>query len=78
MTLCNILLCEKCGKRHCAMYVKKTLCNVCEKCGKTNLLPKNCPQAIGNIKKFSTSEALDESVPGAWLGQVMFSIQPSH
>ena len=68
MTLCNII-CEKCGKRHC-------MCNVCEKCG--ILLPKNCPQAIGNIDKCSTSEAFDESVPGAWLGQVMFSIQPFH
>ena len=35
---------------------------------KETLLPKNCPQAIGNINKCSMSEALDESVPGAWLG----------
>ena len=38
-------------------------------CGvKKILLPKNFPQAVGNIDKCSTSEALDESVPGAWLG----------
>ena len=38
----------------------------CEECER--LLPKNFPEVIGNIDKCSMSEALDESVPGAWLG----------
>ena len=41
-------------------------CAQCEECGR--LLPKNISEVVGNIDKCSTSEALDESVPGAWLG----------
>ena len=60
-------------------YVLLILNSVClSTIAHTTLIHKNFAETVCNIDKCSLSEALDKSVPGAWVGQVWFSFQPTH